>query len=81
MFPLVRGSCMFWLWTTLIWHWSATDWISAMIALNAMIGITITTVILFKRVFVSDFIIHNGIITFRINQQQKNNYANNNEKD
>ncbi|KAJ6216324.1 hypothetical protein RDWZM_007481 [Blomia tropicalis] len=54
-FVLIRGSCMFWLWYTLLINLNVIPWITKAIALTAMTGISITTVILFKRVFKSDF--------------------------
>jgi len=56
---------MFWLWYTLLINLAVIPWITKAIALTAMSGISVTTVILFKRVFNSDFIVEDGRISRR----------------
>lgn len=57
---------MLWLWISLFLNLSIIPWITKSIALCAMFGISITTVILFKRVFNADFIFENGRISRKL---------------
>lgn len=65
LFVLIRGSCMFWLWYTLLINLQLIHMVTKVIAITAMVGISITTVILFKRVFNSDFIIDGWAVSRR----------------
>lgn len=56
LFVLVRGSCMSWLWYTLILFYDQLPLITRVVAFTSMIGISITTIILFRRILNSDFL-------------------------
>ncbi|KAH9516612.1 TLC domain-containing protein 2 [Dermatophagoides farinae] len=56
LFVLVRGACMFGLWYTLILFIDRLPFITKLTAIISMIGISITTVILFQRIWNSDFV-------------------------
>lgn len=56
---------MFWLWYTLLINLLVIPLVTKVIAITAMVGISITTVILFKRVFNSDFTIDGWTVSRR----------------
>ncbi|XP_027204013.2 TLC domain-containing protein 2-like [Dermatophagoides pteronyssinus] len=56
LFVFVRGACMFGLWYTLIIFIDRLPFITKLTAIISMIGISITSIILFRRIWNSDFV-------------------------